>query len=179
MLADLYVREGEDRLAALLEQADLPGKVVRVGVRASRRPKDPVDVVTFFRGPDGWHEYTDLRGMHPMMAARMDFWRLSNFELERLPSAPEVHLFRAVARENPRDERLVALGRGARPQRRCATSAAAITALPQLERTVRQAFESMRSVQSRPPPARAPAVEPAAALRVADDGLRARGRRRR
>jgi acetyl-CoA carboxylase carboxyltransferase component len=77
----------------------------------------------------------------------MDFWRLANFELERLPSAPEVHLFRAVAREKRRDERLVALAevRDLSPVR---DEAGHITALPQLERTVRQAFESMRSVQS-------------------------------
>jgi acetyl-CoA carboxylase carboxyltransferase component len=85
--------------------------------------------------------------MHPMMAARMDFWRLSNFELERLPSTPEVHLFRASARGNPRDERLVALAevRDLSPVR---DESGTITAIPQLERTVRQAFESMRSVQS-------------------------------
>ena len=144
VLADLYVRDGED-LAALLEQADLPANVVRAAFVIT--PSEEVDVVTFFRGDGHWHEYTDLRGMHPMMAARMDFWRLSNFELERLPSAPEVHLFRASARENPRDERLVALAevRDLSPVR---DESGAITAIPQLERTVRQAFESMRSVQS-------------------------------
>ena len=51
-----------------------------------------------------------MRGLHPMMAERMDLWRLR--ELRRssgCPSAQDVYLFRAVARENPRDERLVAL----------------------------------------------------------------------
>ena len=144
VLADLYVREGED-LGALLEAADLPGNVARAAFVVT--PSEEVDVVTFFRSDGGWAENTDLRGMHPMMAARMDFWRLSNFELERLPSAPEVHLFRAVARENPRDERLVALAevRDLSPVR---DETGTITAIPQLERTVRQAFESMRSVQS-------------------------------
>ena len=144
VLADLYVREGED-LGALLEQADLPANVARAAFVIT--PSEEVDVVTYFRGDGNWHEYTDLRGMHPMMAARLDFWRLSNFELERLPSAPEVHLFRAVARENPRDERLVALAevRDLSPVR---DESGTITAIPQLERTVRQAFESMRSVQS-------------------------------
>ena len=58
-----------------------------------------------------------------------------------------MHLFRASARENPRDERLVALAevRDLSPVR---DESGAITAIPQLERTVRQAFESMRSVQS-------------------------------
>ena len=144
VLADLYVRDGEG-LGALLEEADLPGNVVRAAFVIT--PSEEVDVVTFFRGDGHWHEYTDLRGMHPMMAARMDFWRLSNFELERLPSAPEVHLFRASARENPRDERLVALAevRDLSPVR---DESGTITAIPQLERTVRQAFESIRSVQS-------------------------------
>ena len=44
-----------------------------------------------------------------MMAERLDIWRLSNFALERLPSADDVYLLRAVARANPRDERLVAV----------------------------------------------------------------------
>jgi acetyl/propionyl-CoA carboxylase alpha subunit/acetyl-CoA carboxylase carboxyltransferase component len=144
VLADLYVREGED-LGALLDDAGLPATVVRVAFVVT--PSEDVDVATFFRSGDGWAENRDLRGMHPMMAARMDFWRLSNFELERRPSAPEVHLFRAVARENPRDERLVALAevRDLSPVR---DESGTITAIPQLERTVRQAFESMRSVQS-------------------------------
>ena len=85
--------------------------------------------------------------MHPMMAARMDFWRLSNFELERLPSAPEVHLFRAVGAREPARRAARRPGRGARPVAG-ARRAGTITAIPQLERTVRQAFESMRSVQS-------------------------------
>ena len=42
-----------------------------------------------------------------------------------------------------------------------------ITALPELERIVREAFEAMRSFQAQPPAARAPALEPAAALRLA------------
>ena len=144
VLADLYVREGED-LGALLEEAALPANVVRAAFVVT--PSEEVDVVTYFRDDGGWAESTDLRGLHPMMAARMDFWRLSNFELERLQSAPEVHLFRAVARENRRDERLVALAevRDLSPVR---DDSGRITAIPQLERTVRQAFESMRSIQS-------------------------------
>jgi acetyl/propionyl-CoA carboxylase alpha subunit/acetyl-CoA carboxylase carboxyltransferase component len=144
VLVDFYAREGDD-LGAKLDAADLPAAVVRVAVVLT--PGDSVDVVTFFHREDGWSEDSDLRGMHPMMAARMDFWRLANFELSRLPSAPEVHLFRAVARENQRDERLVALAevRDLNPVR---DEHGTITAIPQLERTVRQAFESMRSVQS-------------------------------
>ena len=101
-----------------------------------------------------------------MMADRMDIWRLEEFELERLPSAQDVYLFRAVANDNERDERLVALAevRDLTPVR---DDEGRITALPALERMVRQAFEAMRSFQAAPPAAQAPALEPAAALRLA------------
>ena len=107
-----------------------------------------VDVRTFAR--DG-EENTDLRGMHPMLAERMDIWRLREFALERTPSAEDIYLFRAEARENPKDERLVALAevRDLTPVR---DEDGRITALPDLERIVRQAFEAMRSFQSQRPP---------------------------
>ena len=108
-------------------------------------------MLTFARGADGaLDENRDVRGLHPMMAERMELWRLSNFELERLPASPDVYLFPAVARDNPRDERLVALAevRDLTPVR---DDDGRITALPELERMVRQAFEAMRSAQSRRP----------------------------
>ena len=45
----------------------------------------------------------------PMIATRLHMWRLDNFDLTRLPSAHDVHLFHCVARKNPDDERLVAV----------------------------------------------------------------------
>ena len=106
-----------------------------------------VDVRTFTR--DG-EESADLRGMHPMLAERMDIWRLREFALERMPSAEDIYLFRAEARENPKDERLVALAevRDLTPVR---DERGRITALPELERIVRHAFEAMRSFQSQRP----------------------------
>ncbi len=49
------------------------------------------------------------RDLHPMLARRLEIWRLSNFELERRPSPEDVHLFLGVARSNPVDRRLFAL----------------------------------------------------------------------
>ncbi len=48
------------------------------------------------------------RGLHPMMGKRLHFWRLSNFNIDRLPSVEDVYLLHAVARDNPKDERLFA-----------------------------------------------------------------------
>jgi acetyl/propionyl-CoA carboxylase alpha subunit/acetyl-CoA carboxylase carboxyltransferase component len=148
LLVDLYARRPTPADLDRVLEAGLPPAVTRVAfVRATAL----VDVLTFTRGPAGaLVENRDLRGLHPMMAERMELWRLSNFELERLPAAPDVYLFRAVGRDNPRDERLVAVAevRDLTPVR---DDDGRITALPELERMVRDAFEAMRSAQSRRP----------------------------
>ncbi|MFI7542165.1 carboxyl transferase domain-containing protein [Actinoplanes sp. NPDC049599] len=59
------------------------------------------------------------RNLHPMLAKRLDLWRLGNFRLERLRSAEDVYLFHGVAHDNPKDHRLFALAevRDLRPTR--------------------------------------------------------------
>jgi acetyl/propionyl-CoA carboxylase alpha subunit/acetyl-CoA carboxylase carboxyltransferase component len=151
LLADVYThRAGDTDVAALLGDADLPATVARVAFVLS--PEDPgaVDVRTFAREEGVFTEATAVRGMHPMMAERMDLWRLREFDLERLPSAQDVYLFGAVAHANPRDERLVALAevRDITPVR---DEHGRITALPELERMIRESFEAMRSAQARRP----------------------------
>ena len=154
LLLDVYVArpEGVD-VARLVADAELPASVTRVVfILVPERDAGGVDVLTFSRGNDGaLAEDQAFRGMHPMMADRMDVWRLEEFELERLPSAEDVYLFRAVAHDNPKDERLVALAevRDLTPVR---DGSGRITALPALERMVRQAFEAMRSFQAGRPP---------------------------
>ncbi len=49
------------------------------------------------------------RNLHPMLAKRLELWRLGNFDLTRLPSLEDVYLFHGVARDNPKDHRLFAL----------------------------------------------------------------------
>jgi acetyl/propionyl-CoA carboxylase alpha subunit/acetyl-CoA carboxylase carboxyltransferase component len=154
LLADVYaLRSSPEDLERRLADADLPAAVVRIAfVLAPEAGRAAVDVLTFSRGADGaLAEDTGVRGMHPTMAERMDVWRLREFELERLPSSQDVYLFRAEARDNARDERLVALAevRDLTPVR---DERGRITALPELERMVRQAFEAMRSFQSHRPP---------------------------
>ena len=141
VLADLYAREPAEPPEAL---GDLPAAISRIAFISDD------DTRSFARVNGGLVEALDLRGLHPMMAERMDIWRLSNFALERMPSADDVYLLRAVARENPRDERLVALAEVSdlTPVR---DEAGRITALPELERMLRQVFADMRAVQSRRP----------------------------
>lgn len=65
---------------------------------------------TFRPSATGMVEERLIRGLHPYIAQRMRMERLRKFDLTRLPSSDdeEVYLFRAVAKENPADDRLIA-----------------------------------------------------------------------
>ncbi len=87
------------------------------------------------------------RNLHPMLAKRLELWRLEHFELTRLPSMEDVYLFHGVAHDNPKDHRLFALaevrdmtvvpaGRGGAPN------------YPTLERMGLQAIIAMRRARA-------------------------------
>jgi acetyl/propionyl-CoA carboxylase alpha subunit/acetyl-CoA carboxylase carboxyltransferase component len=88
------------------------------------------------------------RDLHPMLARRLEIWRLSNFELERRPAPDDVHLFFGVARSNPADRRLFALAeiRDLDLVRDAVTGEASY---PRIERTGLLAMAAMRTELSR------------------------------
>jgi acetyl/propionyl-CoA carboxylase alpha subunit/acetyl-CoA carboxylase carboxyltransferase component len=106
--------------------------------------------LTFLGGATQWQEDRAQRGVHPMLFKRMQLGRLANFELERLPSVPDVYLYRAVARTNPKDERLFAAAevRDVTPVR---DAHGLVVQLPQLERVLHEAFAGMRRFQAQRP----------------------------
>ena len=101
---------------------------------------------TFRPTGDGYEEERVYRGLHPMMGKRMHLWRLGNFETERLPSVEDVYLFHAVARDNPKDERLFAVAevRDLTPIRDASGRA---VQLPYLERMLMEALAGIRREQ--------------------------------
>jgi acetyl/propionyl-CoA carboxylase alpha subunit/acetyl-CoA carboxylase carboxyltransferase component len=103
-------------------------------------------------------EFTEellYRNLHTMIGKRLELWRLSNFELERLLSVEDVYLFRGVARDNPADVRLFALAevRDLTPVR---DGAGRVVALPLLERMGLQALAAMRQALADLPPRKRP-----------------------
>jgi acetyl/propionyl-CoA carboxylase alpha subunit/acetyl-CoA carboxylase carboxyltransferase component len=106
---------------------------------------------TFRTGPEGLAEDRRYRGVHARLFRRLQLERFANFELERLPSVEEVYLYRAVARTNPKDERLFAAAevRDLTPVR---DAAGKVLQLPQLERTFHEALAGMRRFQARRAP---------------------------
>ncbi len=129
----------------------VPPAVGRVAV-AVRRPDgaegDGPTWFTFGRGPDGvLAEDRTLRGLHPLVAERLGVWRLSGFELTRLPSAPDVHLFRIQGHKVPGDQRLIALA-DVRDLTIVRDQDGQIRGLPQIEQILDACLDSLRSVRS-------------------------------
>jgi len=108
------------------------------------RPEQAAAADVAARDDDAVFEEDPLyRNLHPMIAERVELWRLSNFEVRRLPSVEDVYLFRGVARDNPGDVRLFAIAevRDMTPVR---DEAGRIVSLPRLERMGLQALAAMR-----------------------------------
>ncbi|MBV8177911.1 MAG: ATP-grasp domain-containing protein, partial [Mycobacterium sp.] len=82
------------------------------------------------------------RNLHPMIAKRLDLWRLAKFKLDRLRSAEDVYVFHGVAHDNPADQRLFALAevRDLTPAR----AAGGPVRYPRLELMGLQALSAMR-----------------------------------
>ena len=105
---------------------------------------------TFRQTDAGFTEDPLFRNMHPMIAERLDLWRLSNFALRRLSSAEDVYLFDAVARDNPGDQRLMALAE-VRDLTAARDSSGTVIGYPHMEGMLAQALADIRrALQGQP-----------------------------
>ena len=156
LLVDLYVswpdRPGDpDAMAAHLHSmlaglASLPS-LRRVTVTVCT-PSGDVDTVTFRPSEDGLSEDRIIRGLHPLTAQRLNLWRLKNFHGERLPSAEDTYLFHVTAKDQPNDERIIAMAevRDLAPLR---DENGEILGYPTAERQLTACLDSLRRAQSR------------------------------
>jgi acetyl/propionyl-CoA carboxylase alpha subunit/acetyl-CoA carboxylase carboxyltransferase component len=163
VVIDMYAWSGDplpdpDQLAvkllATLNEARLDRRVRRIVVGLAKHADGIVtgclQYHTFRLAADGYIEDLSLRGMHPMMSKRLQLWRLQNFNLERLPSVEDIHLFRGIARENPKDERLFVIAevRDLTPTR---DAEGRISRLPHLEFMLMEALAAIRQFQRKRP----------------------------
>jgi acetyl/propionyl-CoA carboxylase alpha subunit/acetyl-CoA carboxylase carboxyltransferase component len=163
LVADLYVTwEGQpdaDALAArigeLLAARPLPAvieRIRRITVTVAGTSGTAMQHHFTFR-PDGAGLAEDrlIRGLHPQIAERLQLDRLREFDLTRLPSADEeIYLFKAVAKSNQADERLVAMGqvRDLTPLRE---ADGRLVALPELENVLAGCLDAIRIVRAQRP----------------------------
>ncbi len=148
------------QLADLLGQTDFGHPLDRLDITVtSDRGPDPdgeseehLRTLHFTFRPDesGFTEDPLYRNLHPMIAQRLDLWRLANFTLRRLASAEDIYLFHAVAKENAKDERLIAIAevRDLTPAR---NSTGRTIGFPHLEGVLAQALADVRHALSRQP----------------------------
>ena len=105
-----------------------------------------IEFLTFRPFGPGFREDKAFRGLHPMQGKQLEFSRLRHFFLERLPSSEDVYLFKGVARENPRDERLFALVE-VREATAVRDGAGRVIGVPYFERMALEAFTAVRRAQ--------------------------------
>ncbi len=143
----------QQELCTLFNQAGFPRPIQRI-VASVTGPSHSLGMgarhFTYRPSENAFAEEKLYRGIHPMMAKRLHLWRLSNFKIDRLPSAEDVYLLHAVARDNPKDERLFACAevRDVTPVR---DETGRIVQLPHLERMLTETLAAIRLFQSRRP----------------------------
>ena len=144
----------EQEVRSVLNQAGFPRSIRRIVATAAGTGHGlGIAGMHFTYRPASGNTYEEeklYRGIHPMMGKRLHLWRLANFNIERLPSVEDVYLIHAIARDNPKDERLFACAevRDVTPVR---DEAGRVVQLPQLERMLMEAMASIRLFQSRRP----------------------------
>ncbi|MGW9306617.1 ATP-binding protein [Saccharomonospora azurea] len=161
VVVDLYLAWSDEfaddetaaaKLFATLTEVALPRAVRRVTVTVAGRTGSVMHQhFTFRSSAQGLTEDRLIRGLHPLIAQRLQLRRLREFDLTRLPSADEeVHLVRCVAPDNPSDERFVAMAqvRDLTPLR---DSEGRVLALPDVEGSLAACLDAIREQQVRRP----------------------------
>ena len=166
VVGELYVRTDEpvaddvwsERAASAFAAAGLGAGVRRVAVAVAMpgssgslqmifRPNANISGMATDDGSALFAEDTAARGLHPMIAERLQMWRLVNFDVTRLASAPEVTLLDCVADENPDDQRFIALAE-VRDLTPVKDAAGRVIALPELEYVLAVCVDELRAAEA-------------------------------
>ncbi|MFV0461144.1 MAG: carboxyl transferase domain-containing protein [Actinomycetales bacterium] len=141
---------------AVLDAIDCTRHVRRLMVGVVRDPQAQVSYLTLRperhndEVPDPTAALVEdelVRGVHPMVARRLDLWRLRNFDITRLDATDDVLLYHCVARGNPDDQRLVALAQ-IRELAVVRDAAGGVIGLPHVQRAVSACSESIRRARA-------------------------------
>ncbi|GAB2534605.1 ATP-binding protein [Nocardia heshunensis] len=163
--ADIYLsweKQPEDfeAMAAALQEAlvshPLPDQVHRITCTVAGSGGAVMHHhFTFRPATTGMTEERLIRGLHPYIAQRMQMRRLRKFDLTRLPSSDdeEVYLFRAVAKENPNDDRLIVFAQ-VRDLAALREQDGRLLVLPSAESTIATCLDSLRRAQAQRPSAK-------------------------
>jgi acetyl/propionyl-CoA carboxylase alpha subunit/acetyl-CoA carboxylase carboxyltransferase component len=159
-VADVYLHWPEapassaDVVAALSEAIAATGLVTqtrRITLAVCAGADRRVDYFTFRPEPSdqrgGPAEDDLVHGVHPMVARRLDLWRLRDFQITRLDAPEDVLLYECVARENADDRRLVALAQ-VRQLVVVRDHDGRVTGVPHAERAIENCLEAVRRART-------------------------------
>ena len=153
LVVDLYLSSEDvsaepDSLAStlqeILDEAPVLVRGRRVTITVGDHTGTHLQQFTFRPSQGGMAEDRVIRGMHPMIGQRLELWRLKNFKGTPLPATEDTYLFHCVARDNPADERLVALAEiyDVTP---LLDASGKVIAFPTVERKLAACLESIRA----------------------------------
>jgi acetyl/propionyl-CoA carboxylase alpha subunit/acetyl-CoA carboxylase carboxyltransferase component len=155
LVLDLYLSTVDasadpDSIASMLGEAlaGVPALAIGRRVTVTVCDRTGAHVQFTFRPSRGrMEEARVIRGMHPLIGQRLDLWRLKNFKGTPLPATEDTYLFHIAARDNPADERLVALAEihDVTPLR---DASGQVVAFPSVERKLAACLESIRAGQA-------------------------------
>lgn len=137
--------ELSDELRAVLAKHPNAGRWRRVTATVVGRE---LRQLTFRPAEDrGFAEDVTIRDMHPLIGQRFALWRLKNFTGTRLPAARGTYLFYVVAKDNPSDERLIALAdvRDVTPE---LNEAGEVVGIPAIERALAACLDGIRRARA-------------------------------
>ncbi|MGI9539723.1 MAG: carboxyl transferase domain-containing protein, partial [Miltoncostaeaceae bacterium] len=141
--------EMAERLTRRVRTADLPPAVRRLAVSVSDRDGS-VEQFTFRAGGAGFSEERVVRGIHPMIARRLRFWRLRNFDVSRVAASEDNYVFHCAGAEGSGEELFVVLAevRDLTPVR---DDSGRVVSLPDLEHTLARCIEGLRRARAQRP----------------------------
>jgi acetyl/propionyl-CoA carboxylase alpha subunit/acetyl-CoA carboxylase carboxyltransferase component len=160
VVVDLYVNWPDrpadadavaERLQAVLD--DVPA--LRTGRRVTVTvctPDGEVETVTYRPTGEGDRvaglaEERIIRGLHPLTAQRFQIWRLKAFDGERVPSAEDTYLLHVTGKDNPNDERFIAMAE-VRDLTPLHDEQGQVVGFPTVERQLTSCLDSLRRAQS-------------------------------
>ncbi|MEP6799524.1 MAG: biotin/lipoyl-containing protein, partial [Lapillicoccus sp.] len=143
------VDEASVELGTLLGALAFPQHVRRVALAVAPGRGREVGYFTFRPAQSGGVVEDDLvRGVHPMVGRRLNLWRLREFDLTRVDAPDDVLLLRAVAKNNPSDQRLVALAQVRQLSVVRDDVTGEVASLPHVERAITTCLEAIRRARA-------------------------------
>jgi len=143
-----------EALLTRIQDLAWPDCIERIVVHIPDQDREDCALHGLWKNEEGqWTERPFFKNFHPSFADRLQLTQWQNFQMEPLLAPDTIFLFRAVARQNPKDERLVALVevRDLTPVR---DSSGRIFSLPHLEQLMSEACATIRAAQLQRMPSR-------------------------